>query len=50
MTKIKFKGALVGGPDNKDEYKDDRNNYEQTLRTRWTIMLVFKVKIDLTPW
>ena len=30
MTKIKFKGALVGGPDNKDEYKDDRNDYEQS--------------------
>ena len=28
--KIKFKGALVGGPDNKDEYKDDRNDYEQS--------------------
>merc|ERR1712131_379539 len=23
-------GALVGGPDNKDEYKDDRNDYEQS--------------------
>ena len=30
MTKMKFKGALVGGPDNKDEYKDDRNDYEQS--------------------
>ena len=29
-TKMKFKGALVGGPDKKDEYKDDRNDYEQS--------------------
>ena len=28
--KNKIKGALVGGPDNKDEYKDDRNDYEQS--------------------
>ena len=27
---MEFKGALVGGPDNKDEYKDDRNDYEQS--------------------
>ena len=27
---MKFKGALVGGPDNKDESKDDRNDYEQS--------------------
>ena len=30
VINLQLKGALVGGPDNKDEYKDDRNDYEQS--------------------
>lgn len=27
---FKFKGALVGGPDDKDNYKDERQDYQQS--------------------